>query len=85
MKLYYLAGAQGLCLNCGKRLYVHDQRTNECPGGPEKEGAYKDLKFAIEFLDRCRAKPKEAREAGCFKDAHEWLEAAARALIKELS
>jgi hypothetical protein len=37
-----------------------------------------DLRAALAFLDQCRASPKEASEAACFKDVREWLESAAR-------
>lgn len=43
--------------------------------------AIAEVERAVAFLDQCRASPEQASEAGCFKDAREWLETAARAAI----
>ncbi|WP_196484968.1 hypothetical protein [Burkholderia stagnalis] len=40
-----------------------------------------DLRNAVEFLDACRAEPDTASAVGSFKDALEWLEKSARALL----
>lgn len=40
------------------------------------------LAAAVEFLDAVRRVPADDRPAGVLKDAHEWLEAAARELVE---
>lgn len=44
--------------------------------------AVEALKRAIEFLDAARADPSGV-ETGAMRDAREWLEEAARAVVKE--
>jgi hypothetical protein len=41
-----------------------------------------DLKRAIRFLDLCRAE-KTSAETGALRDAHEWVESAARAVVAD--
>jgi hypothetical protein len=40
------------------------------------------LESALSFLDQCRA-DKSAVETGAMRDAHEWLESAARLLVRK--
>jgi hypothetical protein len=40
------------------------------------------LRAALDFLDRCRA-DKEAGPTGALRDAREWVESAARAVVAE--
>ena len=43
----------------------------------------RELKSALEFLDKCRADHDYATQVGALKDAREWVEEAARSVVGE--
>lgn len=48
------------------------------------EAALRGLERAVAFMDKCRETPIMAAETGAFRDAHQWLEQAARAAVTVL-
>lgn len=47
---------------------------------PDLQAALLELRTALDFLDRCRV-DEEAKYNGALRDAHEWVESAARGAV----
>ena len=60
-----------LCEDCLEALFQDEKHIK----------AVAELRRAIEFLDMCRNDHESASKTGSYKDAREWLERAARAVV----